>query len=36
MSKGYTAFPGEDEVLVQDGFKYDIISNSDIDIIIDD
>ena len=32
MSKGYTAFPGEDEVLVQDGLQYLITKTEQISI----
>jgi len=29
MTKGYTAFPEEDEVLIQDGLQYQVISNTE-------
>ena len=29
LADEYTAFPGEDEVLLQDGLKYRVIDNSD-------
>ena len=30
ISEGFTAYPGEDEILVQDGLKYLIISNEEV------
>ena len=28
MSKGYTHFPGEDEILIQDGLEYKVMENA--------
>ena len=32
LTKGYTAYPGEDEVLIQDGLEYSITGNDVIGV----
>ena len=36
MTKGYSAFPKEDEVLVQDGLEYSVLSKTEETVLCDD